>query len=157
MDDRAAEREPETLAEKIEWLIANAFPEGEEPWGDQPSDRAVTAAINGHCGRAAVSHPTFGKMRSGAIDPNTGEPYFPKEDAIIKAVASFFDVDPLFFKPQHEVVRHVVESLNFLRAVHRGDVQGLAGRGVTDGLPPELLAYISEVADDFGGDKNPPT
>lgn len=155
MDDRAAEREPQTLAEKVEYLIANAFPPGEEPWGDRASDRAIADAINDFHQRKVISHATLGKMRPpGAIDESTGEPYVPG-DQIIQAVAQFFDVDPLFFKPQHEVARKVVESLNFLRAVHRGDVQGLAGRGVTEGLSAELLAYLNEVAAEFGGDENP--
>ncbi|MFE1289594.1 hypothetical protein [Streptomyces sp. NPDC058751] len=148
MDDRTAEHEPRTLAEKIEYLIGNAFPPGEAPWGDRSSDRAVATAINGFHRREVISHPTLGKMRSGALHPDTGMEYMPGEPILV-AVAEFFDVDPLFFKPQHEVVKRVFESLNFLRAVHRGDVQGLAGRGVTEGLSAELLAYLNEVAAEF--------
>ncbi|MFE4579439.1 hypothetical protein [Streptomyces chartreusis] len=151
MDDRAPEREPQTLAEKIEYLICNAFPPDEAPWGDRSSDRAVAAAINGYHRREVISHVTLGKVRSGAIAANTGEPYIPGQP-IIDAVAEFFDVDPLFFQPQHEVVKRVFESLNFLRAVHRGDVQGLAGRGVTSGLSADLLAYLNEVAAELSDD-----
>ncbi|MEU2585248.1 hypothetical protein ABZ612_20265 [Streptomyces avermitilis] len=154
MDGREPEHEPQTLAEKIEYLIDNAFPPGEAPWGDRSSDRAVAAAINGYHRREVISHATFGKMRSGAINPNTAEPYVPGQP-IIDAVADFFDVDPLFFKSQHEVVKRVFESLNFLRAVHRGDVQGLAGRGVTSGLSAELLAYLNDVAAELSDDMPP--
>lgn len=152
MDERADEPELETLAAKIEYLIANSFPPGEAPWGEEASSRAVAAAINGFHQAQVISHATLGKVRSGAPDPVTGEPYVPG-DKIIEALAGFFDVDKLFFEPQEEVVRRVVGSLNFLRAVHRGDVQGLAGRGVTDGLSAELLAYINEVSAEFSDDR----
>ncbi|MBQ0855424.1 hypothetical protein J8N05_45465 [Streptomyces sp. BH-SS-21] len=154
MDGREPEQEPQTLAEKMEYLIDNAFAPGEAPWGDRASDRAVAAAINGFHRRTVVSHATMGKMRSGAIDGSTSGPYVPGQP-IINAVAEFFDVDPLFFKPQHEVVKRVFESLNFLRAVHRGDVQGLAGRGVTSGLSADLLAYLNDVAAELSDDTPP--
>ncbi|MFD7923923.1 hypothetical protein ACFV3R_32555 [Streptomyces sp. NPDC059740] len=141
---------PQTLAEKLEYLIRYAFPPGEAPWGEDadPSDRAVVAAINAYHRRQVISHTTLWKMRTGAPSPRTGEPYVPDED-IIEAVAGFFGVDKLFFETQDEVVRRVTESLDFLRAIHRGDVLGLAGRGVTEGLSAELLAYLNEVTAEF--------
>ncbi|GAA2265241.1 hypothetical protein GCM10010145_43140 [Streptomyces ruber] len=151
MGDGAAEREPRTLAEKVEYLIRNAFPPGEAPWGSRASDRAVADAVNEFHRRKVISHVTLGKMRSGETSPDTGEPYVPGQP-IIDAVAQFFDVDPLFFEDQREVAQRVIESLNFLRAVHRGDVQGIAGRGVTTGLSAELLAYLSEVTAELTDD-----
>ncbi|GGY97746.1 hypothetical protein [Streptomyces poonensis] len=152
MDGREAEHEPRTLAEKTEYLIRHAFPPGEAPWGSRASDRAVADAVNGFHRRKVISHVTLGKMRSGEISPDTGAPYIPGQP-IIDAVAEFFDVDPLFFEDQQEVAKRVVESLDFLRAVHRGDVQGIAGRGVTTGLSAELLAYLNEVTAEFTDDE----
>lgn len=146
------ETAPQTVREKLEWLIRHAFPPGEAPWGPHvPSSRDLAAAINDFHGRTAVSHPTISKMRGGQ-DPDNAPEYVPG-DKIMEDIAQFFDVDPLFFQPRHEVVNKVIETLKFLTAVHRGDVDGLAARGVTDeGMSAELLAYLNEITAEFSQD-----
>ncbi|MCC3655652.1 MULTISPECIES: hypothetical protein [Streptomyces] len=142
--------EPRTLAEKITWLLENAFPAGGGPGGSSvPSDRQVVQAINERAGRHVIGHTTFWKLRTGKTNPETGRPYTASDD-ILQGIAEFFDVDPRFFKTRSEVVGQVVESLRFLRSVHNGDITGIAGRGIGDeGLSRELLAFMNEVLADF--------
>ena len=144
--------EPRTLAEKITWLLENAFPARSDPGAEAlPSDRQVVQAINERAGRHVIGHTTFWKLRTGKINPETGRPCS-ASDEMLEGIAAFFDVDPRFFKSRSEVVGQVVESLRFLRAVHNGDITGIAARGVGDeGLSQELLAFMNEVLADLGG------
>lgn len=139
------EGEPQTLAEKITWLLHNAFPSGGGPRDGVPSDRHVVQAINDRAGRHVLGHTTFWKLRTGKTNPETGAPYAASDD-ILDGIAAFFDVDPRFFKSRSEVVGQVVESLRFLRSVHNGDITGIAGRGMgEEGLSHELMAFMNEV------------
>lgn len=145
-----SEEEPQTLAEKITWLLNNAFPPSDDPAVcTVPSDRQVVQAINERAGRHVIGHTTFWKLRTGKTNPETGRPCAASED-MLEGIAEFFDVDPRFFKSRSEVVGQVVESLRFLRSVHNGDITGIAGRGVGDeGLSQELMAYMQEVLAGF--------
>lgn len=139
------EGEPQSLAEKITWLLHNAFPSGGRSDDAVPSDRQVVRAVNERAGRHVIGHTTFWKLRTGKINPETGEPYTASED-MLEGIAAFFDVDPRFFKSRSEVVGQVVESLRFLRSVHKGDITGIAGRGLgEEGLSHELMAFMNEV------------
>ncbi len=145
------EGELHTLAEKITWLLHNAFPSGGGPGDGVPSDRQVVYAINRRAGRHVIGHTTFWKLRTGKTNPETRAPYAASED-MLEGIAAFFDVDPRFFKSRSEVVGQVVESLRFLRSVHNGDITGIAGRGLgEEGLSHELMAFMNEVlAQDHG-------
>lgn len=139
------EGEPQTLAEKITWLLHNAFPSSGSSDDGVPSDRQVVRAVNERAGRHVIGHTTFWKLRTGKINPETGEPYTASDD-MLEGIAAFFDVDPRFFKSRSEVVGQVVESLRFLRSVHNGDITGIAGRGLgEEGLSYELMAFMNEV------------
>lgn len=139
------EGELHTLAEKITWLLHNAFPAGGGSGDGVPSDRQVVFAINRRASRHVIGHTTFWKLRTGKTNPETGEPYAASED-MLEGIAAFFDVDPRFFKSRSEVVGQVVESLRFLRSVHNGDITGIAGRGLgEEGLSHELMAFMNEV------------
>jgi hypothetical protein len=139
------EGEPQTLAEKITWLLHNAFPPGASREQGVPSDRHVVRAVNERAGRHVIGHTTFWKLRTGKINPETEEPYTASQD-MLDGIAAFFDVDPRFFKSRSEVVGQVVESLRFLRSVHDGDITGIAGRGLgEEGLSYELMAFMNEV------------
>ena len=139
------EAEPQSLAEKITWLLHNALPPEGSSGEGVPSDRQVVRAVNARAGRHVIGHTTFWKLRTGKINPETGEPYTASED-MLEGIASFFDVDPRFFKSRSEVVGQVVESLRFLRSVHDGDITGIAGRGLgEEGLSHELMAFMNEV------------
>lgn len=139
------EGEPRTLAEKITWLLHNAFPADGSSGRGVPSDRQVVRAVNERAGRHVIGHTTFWKLRTGKINPETGEPYTASEE-MLEGIAAFFDVDPRFFKSRSEVVGQVVESLRFLRSVHKGDITGIAGRGLgEEGLSHELMAFMNEL------------
>lgn len=144
--DIPAQDEPRTLAEKITWLLENAFTGGGRDGTETvPSDRQVVQAINERAGRHVIGHTTFWKLRTGKTNPETGEPYTASDD-ILEGIAEFFDVDPRFFKSRSEVVGQVVESLRFLRSVHNGEITGIAARGIgDDGLSRELMAFLNEV------------
>lgn len=150
------EGEPQTLAEKITWLLHNALPSSGGPGDGVPSDRQVVRAVNERAGRHVIGHTTFWKLRTGKISPDTGAPYTASDD-MLEGIAAFFDVDPRFFKSRSEVVGQVVESLRFLRSVHDGDITGIAGRGIgEEGLSDELMAFMNEVlAESRGSDTGP--
>ncbi|EST38703.1 hypothetical protein N566_05980 [Streptomycetaceae bacterium MP113-05] len=139
------EEQLQTLAQKITWLLHNAFPSDGSPADGVPSDRQVVRAVNERAGRHVIGHTTFWKLRTGKINPETGTACTASED-MLEGIAAFFDVDPRFFKSRNEVVGQVVESLRFLRSVHNGDITGIAGRGLgEEGLSHELMAFMNDV------------
>lgn len=149
------EAEPQTLAEKITWLLHNAFPADGSSSDGIPSDRQVVRAVNERAGRHVIGHTTFWKLRTGKINPETGAPYTASEE-MLEGIAAFFDVDPRFFKTRSEVVGQVVESLRFLRSVHNGDITGIAGRGLgEEGLSHDLMAFMNEVLAEESRQRDP--
>ncbi len=129
---------PRTQAEKISYLLEHAIPSGEK----RPSDRQIAHAINEKAGKQVISHVTLWQARTGVREIDS-------EDKLA-ALADYFDVSPLFFQPNDEVVNQVVEGLRFLASLRSGDITGVAARGArTHGVSADMLAYLNEIIDEL--------
>jgi transcriptional regulator with XRE-family HTH domain len=98
---------PQTLADKVNWLIDNAHPVGRGPY----SNAEVTALIETVTGEQ-YSHTTIWKLRNGqATNPQM---------RLIEALAHTFGVPPAFFFSDYDdkqagLIREQVELLALVR------------------------------------------
>lgn len=143
--DKSAQGYPRTMKEKIDYLLGIKYP------GSPPTDRQVVEDINAYArehGLKTISHTTFWKLHSGEVETAT-----PK---VLQTIASWVGVDPKFLEPLPDVVQTIIENLRFLRSIQRGDVTGIAARGLDDaGLSAELLAYLNDVSDSLDAEAMP--
>lgn len=101
------DRAPQTLADKVNWLIGNAHPAGRGPY----SNAEVAALIEKVTGEQ-YSHTTIWKLRNGqATNPQM---------RLIEALARTFGVPPAFFfngydDEQAGLLREQVELLTLVR------------------------------------------
>jgi transcriptional regulator with XRE-family HTH domain len=101
------DRPPQTLADKVNWLIDNAHPAGRGPY----SNAEVAALIEKVTGEQ-YSHTTIWKLRNGqAANPQM---------RLIEALARTFGVPPAFFfndyaDEQAGLLREQVELLALVR------------------------------------------
>jgi transcriptional regulator with XRE-family HTH domain len=98
---------PQTLADKINWLIGKAHPAGRGPY----SNAEVSALIEKVTGQQ-LSHTTIWKLRNGqAANPQM---------RLIEALSRTFGVPPAFFFSDHDdeqagLLREQVELLALVR------------------------------------------
>lgn len=130
---------PQTLGEKINYLLAATY-----PGRPAPGDDEIAAAVNAHAGGPITDAQAIADLREGKISDS--------RPALREGLADFFDVSPHFFASNEAVVRQVVEGLRLLGSVKNGSLDAVAARSLgEDGLPADLIAYISQLAQDFQG------
>lgn len=132
--DNGEEHPPElrTLQQKVEYMVEETFP------GQKISGRVFADLVKERGG--SLSHSYFSNILAGKVTQ-------PSEE-ILKALGLGFGVDWRFFKEESEVVDDVVAGLRFLAKRRTGEISGLAGRGLDDGLPPELLQFALSLLED---------
>ncbi|MFE9251744.1 hypothetical protein [Streptomyces sp. NPDC007088] len=106
-------------------MIEKTFP------GERVSGRFFAERVRERGG--SLSHSYFSNILAGKVT-------HPSEE-ILKALGLGFGVDWRFFKEESEVVDDVVAGLHFLARRRAWDVTGIAARGASDGLSPELLEF----------------
>lgn len=130
----------DSLREKVEYMVEKTFP------GQKISGRVFAELVRDRGG--SLSHSYFSNILAGKVTQ-------PSED-ILKALGLGFGVDWRFFKEESEVVDDVVAGLQFLAKRRTGEISGLAGRGLDDGLPPELLRFALSLLEDAAREKDDP-
>ncbi|MFI2210152.1 hypothetical protein [Streptomyces sp. NPDC020141] len=130
--DEECTPELQSLRQKVEYMLEKTFP------GQKVSGRIFAELVKDRGG--SLSHSYFSNILAGKVTQ-------PSEE-ILKALGLGFGVDWRFFKEESEVVGDVVAGLQFLAKRRTGEIGGMAGRGVDDGLPAELLEFaLSLLAD----------
>ncbi|WP_328940938.1 helix-turn-helix transcriptional regulator [Streptomyces sp. NBC_00250] len=137
-DATESERLPRTLAEKITFLLEKSFP---GPDG-APGDAEIAASINAHAGGSVISAEEVRDLRTGVSETTT--------PLVLEGLAGLLGVTPLYFQPDDEVAAQVYEGLQLLAAHREGKVGRVRARGAgAQGLPPNLLALVSELVDEM--------
>jgi transcriptional regulator with XRE-family HTH domain len=139
--DTAAETPPQTLADKVEWLVSHAHPVGRGPY----SNAEITALIEKATGEQ-FSHTTIWKLRNGqAANPQM---------RLIEALARTFGVPPAFFfddfdTRQARLLREQVELLALIRdtGITSAQLRTLLG------LSPAALQAVTDLIKHTGPDK----
>ncbi|MGW3168253.1 helix-turn-helix transcriptional regulator [Streptomyces sp. NPDC001142] len=123
---------PLTLAEKLNGLIRDAFPEGDPPGAD------VAAAVNARVGSEVV---TAGQVEALLVGtpPETVFAAAARRLAF-EALGLYFGVSPLYFQPA-EAERRVLDDIRYLAERHQIE---LAARGGEAGvLSDEVVAVLN--------------
>ncbi|UNZ18165.1 helix-turn-helix transcriptional regulator [Streptomyces sp. 891-h] len=126
---------PRTVAEKVNYLLENAY-FGQTP----PTDAEMAQAINEQNAATVVTAEDVRALRTGA--ETSASP------AVRAGLAHAFQIDPAFFADGAEVhpaAREVMEGIRFLGSIQRGQILGLAARGNSAGLSPEMIAKVNEL------------
>jgi transcriptional regulator with XRE-family HTH domain len=135
VQSRSAEQAPRTVAEKINYLLQNAY-FGETP----PSDAEIARAVNEHAGKALATEEGIYALRSGSQTSASL--------AMREGLAYALKIDPVFFADDAEVnpaAREMLEGLRFLGSIHQGQILGLAARGNQAGLSAEMIAKVNSL------------
>jgi transcriptional regulator with XRE-family HTH domain len=128
-------RVPRTMAEKINYLLKNAY-FGQTP----PTDGEIAQAINEQADTTVATAEDVRALRTGT--ETSASP------AMCAGLASTFQIEPAFFEDGAEVnpaVREVLEGIRFLGSIHQGQILGLAARGNNTGLSAGMIAKINEL------------
>ncbi|MFD6417921.1 helix-turn-helix domain-containing protein [Streptomyces sp. NPDC060194] len=137
--DVATEEPPRSLAEKITFLL-----EGSYPAGARPTDMEIAEAVNAHAGSGVTTAEKIETLRTGAGDAGAPAPI------VLEGLAHFFGVTRLYFEPDDAVARQVYEGLHLLSAAKSGKIGRVRARGLgVEGLPPDVLSLLNELATDF--------
>ncbi|MFI6645709.1 helix-turn-helix domain-containing protein [Streptomyces sp. NPDC050504] len=129
---------PATLAAKIQYLLEHLYQGDSRP----PSDADIARGINRAAGAEVVSEQDVSDLRTGTV---TEAPAVVRE-----GLAEVFGVTAIYFEPdQRKIVWTVVEGLRMLSHKRKGDLVGIATRGLNEGedLSPELLALVNDIVD----------
>ncbi|WP_367435170.1 helix-turn-helix transcriptional regulator [Streptomyces celluloflavus] len=129
----AAERMPQTLGEKITYLLQRKR---------ALSDQDLADAVNARAGFHAVDAAGIQALRtdSGPAEARAGLP----PGSLFAGLADAFGVQPYFFDAREEIERQIIDRLNFLN-FWRSDGITVAARGADRGVSAEMLATLSEV------------
>jgi transcriptional regulator with XRE-family HTH domain len=129
-------RLPQTLAEKITYLLENTYPD-QEP----PTDAEIAQGINAKAGSAIVTADDVKVLRTGTgtagIDP--------EDPALLDGLSAVFAVSRMYFQPNEKVAGEVIEGIRFLTLIQQGKILGLAARGNDSGLSETMLAKINDL------------
>jgi transcriptional regulator with XRE-family HTH domain len=129
------ERVPRTVAEKINYLLQNAY-FGQTP----PTDEEIAKAINEQARATVATADDVRALRTGTE--------IVASPAMRADLARAFQVEPAFFEDGAEVnpaAREMLEAIRFLRSIHQGQILGLAARGNNTGLSAGMIAKINEL------------
>ncbi|MYZ35996.1 MULTISPECIES: helix-turn-helix transcriptional regulator [unclassified Streptomyces] len=132
-------RAPQTLAEKITYLLLHTFPNS-----TPPSDAQIADAINGKIGRPLLSTVAVAALRTGTPPPAEVLADIP-ETPVYEGLADTLGVTPLFFQSNEAVERQVLEGISLL-ATNGGTTDSafyaVAARGGHRGVSPSMLARV---------------
>ncbi|MDJ1132787.1 helix-turn-helix domain-containing protein [Streptomyces iconiensis] len=132
--DGAARGVPDSLAEKITYLLDHSYPGDQRP----PSDAEIAASVNAHAGARVTSEDQVHALRTGAEE--TASPI------VREGLAELFGVSPLFFQRDAAVARQVFEGLRLLASARTGALRTVEPRGVGgEALSEDVLAFLNEV------------
>ncbi|RXS68756.1 helix-turn-helix domain-containing protein [Streptomyces sp. TM32] len=124
---------PQTLADKINYLLGHSYPGEQVP----PSDAEIADGINQWAGAPLVSAHHVELLRTGQ-ETNATPP-------VCEGLSEVFGVSSSFFKSNEAVVRQVVEGLQVMLSHREGDIGRIAARGLgSEGLPEEVLAFVND-------------
>ncbi|MEU5833069.1 helix-turn-helix transcriptional regulator [Streptomyces diacarni] len=129
------EQAPRTVAEKINYLLQNAYC-GATP----PTDAEIARAVNEHAGKALATENDIRALRTGTESLASS--------AMKDGLAYALKIDPVFFTDDAEVnpaAREVLEGIRFLGSIHQGQILGLAARGNQAGLSAEMIARVNSL------------
>lgn len=133
----------QTLAEKITYLLDHTYPNQ-----TRPSDSAIAHAISSEGDGRVVTVDQVRPLRVGDIAT--------AEQWVLDRLGAFFSVSPMFFQPDEEVARQVTEGIQFLAALNRGLIVGVAARGGSSGgLSASQVTKINELVDQIRRGKIP--
>ncbi|MGY0488283.1 helix-turn-helix domain-containing protein [Streptomyces sp. WG-D5] len=137
---------PQTVAEKITYLLEHSYPGTQTP----PSDAEVAQAVNGHAGAPVLTSEGARALRTG---DDTNLP-----PIVAAGLAELFGVSPLYFQNDDTVARQVVEGLRMLAAVRSGAVGRVATRVLgPEGMSDDLLAFLNQVVEEMADREAPGT
>lgn len=129
---------PDTLAEKITYLLEATWPQG------APADADLAKDINERVGRPLVTGPQFQDLRTGRQQMVDVAASTADESALYEAMAEVMGVSALFFQPDDAVARQVLAGIQVLAAGRKG--MALAARGAEElGVSPQMLAALTEM------------
>lgn len=129
---------PESLAEKIGYLLEHSYPGDQVP----PSDADIARAVNKHAGALVISEDGVQDLRTGV--QTTASPI------VREGLGEAFGVSAMFFQNETAVARQVVEGLRLLATARQGDVARVAARGLgKEGLSADVLAFVNDFAQEL--------
>ena len=134
----AAPPVPQTLAEKLTYLLETTFPSG------RPTDAHIAAAVNAHAGVDVVSADAVEALRTGTPPPSEVLDGL-AAGVVLEGLAEFFGVTPMYFQSDQELERQVVDAISLLALRGSADDFALAARGGQGGLDPAMIAKIAEL------------
>ncbi|MFF1693522.1 helix-turn-helix transcriptional regulator [Streptomyces sp. NPDC058257] len=144
-DEDAAEKVPETLAEKITLLLERSY-----PGRTAPEDQEIADSVNAYAGSQVTSAEAIEALRTGEDD----EPV----PVVLEGLAQFFDVSKLYFEPNDAVARQVYEGLRLMSAAKQGKVGRVRARGMSaEGLPADVLSILNDLASELDKKADPGT
>jgi transcriptional regulator with XRE-family HTH domain len=127
-----------TLAEKIDYLLEHTYPGDQVP----PTDADIAHAVNKHAGAIVISAAGVRDLRTGAqatASPIVGE-----------GLGELFGVTALYFQPDEDVARQVIEGFKALTLSNKGNITRVAARGLgEEGVSPDVIAYLAKLAMEF--------
>ncbi|MFE3737754.1 helix-turn-helix transcriptional regulator [Streptomyces sp. NPDC059134] len=133
------EEPPRTLAEKITLLLERSYPSGAVP-----GDEEIAEAVNAYAGSQVTTAEKVEVLRTGADEAEAPAP------VVLEGLAHFFGVTRLYFEPDDAVARQVYEGLRLMSAARSGKVGRVRARGLgTEGLPPDVLSILNDLATEF--------
>ncbi|OLZ70949.1 hypothetical protein AV521_13200 [Streptomyces sp. IMTB 2501] len=137
-DEPSAEQRPipRTLAEKITYMMTT-YPPGNQP----PQDAEIAQAINAKAGRDLVTVDVVLALRTGA-QTVVG----PQNPAVLEGLAEVFGVPVMYFQPNEQAARQITEVAELLKAINDRKILALAARGNEDGLSPDMISIVADLA-----------
>ncbi|MFI1765291.1 helix-turn-helix domain-containing protein [Streptomyces sp. NPDC020800] len=136
--DAAVPGTPRTIAEKIEYLLAETYAPGE-----RPSDEEISRRGNAAAGGFVLSPSLVHDLRTGkAAEAGAGE---------LGALAAALDAPSSFFSSDSDEVTRIVSGARMLK----NGLTGMAARGDGEAMPADLMDFLSEIIDEIRGSDRP--
>ncbi|MFD7554221.1 helix-turn-helix transcriptional regulator [Streptomyces sp. NPDC059835] len=136
--DTAVPGTPRTIAEKIEYLLAETYAPGQ-----RPSDEEISERGNAAVGHRVLSPSLVRDLRTGmAAETGADE---------LGALAAALDAPSSFFSSDSDEVTRIVSGARMLK----NGLTGMAARGAGEALPADLMDFLSEIIDEIQGSERP--
>ncbi|QEU96944.1 helix-turn-helix domain-containing protein [Streptomyces kanamyceticus] len=133
---------PQTLAEKLNYLLESLYPNGQIP----PTDAEIAFGVNREVGEEVLAADDVADLRTGAVTK--------AEPAVMTGLASVFDVSIHYFQDDEAVARDLMEAVRYLRLRKQGRIGRVAARGPGDQvLSADVLKAVNDFAESFNLDE----